>query len=265
MLNDSSSSNTIDTAEVSPLQRGPRVAMVALVSTIVLFFAAQVAGGLVISLVPLINRWSHAQANDWLNNSVTAQFTYGLLADGLLLLGIVGMLKWFHWSWATIGLKRPQLRQLFIGAGAAVPYYILLLAAVLVAGALVPSLNIQQKQELGFDSISGGTALVLTFVSLVVLPPLVEEIAMRGFLYTGLRRWLPKVAAAVVVSALFGAAHLAEGGSAGPLWIGAIDTFTLSLVLVTLRELTGNLWAGITLHAVKNSIAFVPFLIQHLH
>jgi membrane protease YdiL (CAAX protease family) len=48
-----------------------------------------------------------------------------------------------------------------------------------------------------------------------------------------------------------------EGGAAGPLWIGAVDTFTLSLVLVSLREITGNLWAGISLHAAKNGIAFI--------
>jgi len=146
-----------------------------------------------------------------------------------------------------------------MGAATAGPYYVFLLLVVVVLSASIPSLNVMQKQELGFDSITNGFLLSLTFVSLVVLPPIVEEIAMRGFLYTGLRKWLPKVVSALIVSGLFGAAHLAEGGSAGPLWIGAIDTFTLSLFLVSLREVTGNLWAGITLHAVKNLIAFVPF------
>ena len=80
---------------------------------------------------------------------------------------------------------------------------------------------------------------------------------MRGFLYTGLKKWLPKIIAALVVSALFGLAHLAEGGDAGPLWVGALDTFILSLFLVSLRELTGNLWASIALHATKNTVAFV--------
>ena len=88
---------------------------------------------------------------------------------------------------------------------------------------------------------------------------------MRGFLYTGLRQWLPKVLAALVVSGLFGAAHLAEGGDGAPLWIGAIDTFTLSLVMVFLREKTGNLWAGITLHTVKNAVAFVFVFLLGLH
>lgn len=88
---------------------------------------------------------------------------------------------------------------------------------------------------------------------------------MRGFLYTGLKRWLPWTVAGLIVSVLFGAAHLSEGGDAGLLWVGAIDTFTLSLVLIALRELTGNLWAGIVLHATKNCLAFVRiFLIGGL-
>ena len=56
-------------------------------------------------------------------------------------------------------------------------------------------------------------------------------------------------------------AHLAEGGAAGPLWIGFIDTFILSLVLCYLRVKTGSLWAGITLHALKNGIAFVALFV----
>ena len=45
------------------------------------------------------------------------------------------------------------------------------------------------------------------------------------------------------------------------LWIGALDTFILSLFLVFLREATGNLWAGITLHATKNLVAFITLFI----
>jgi len=33
------------------------------------------------------------------------------------------------------------------------------------------------------------------------------------------------------------------------------------MVLIGLRELTGNLWAGITLHMAKNLIAFLALFI----
>lgn len=241
---------------------GWRVALAAVCVTILLYFSAQVIGGLAVGIVPAAHHWSSAQAEQWLTNSVLAQFTFGLLADGLIIAGVALLLKVFHWQWTDIGMKLPKWWHIVVGLAAAVPYYVLYIVIVLVISLFVPSLNIDQKQDIGFNSVNGALPLLLTFISLVVIPPFAEEIAMRGFLYTGLRKWLPKLLAAVAVSALFGAAHLAEGGTAGPLWIGAIDTFTLSLVLVFLREQTGNLWAGISLHALKNGIAFVLLFIR---
>jgi membrane protease YdiL (CAAX protease family) len=39
-------------------------------------------------------------------------------------------------------------------------------------------------------------------------------------------------------------------------WNVAADTFALSLVLCTLRQITGNIWAGVLLHMIKNGIAY---------
>ncbi len=245
---------------------GARIAGLALGATVVLFFAAQIIGGLIVGIIPVVYHWFGGQGGSWLKDgSVAVQFAYGLLADGLIIGGVMLLLKWFRWRPETIGLKVPKAQHILFGVLAAVPYYVLFIAVVAIVGVLIPSLNISQKQELGFDSVHGQLSLILTFVGLVVVPPLAEEIAMRGFLYTGLRQWMPKIVAALIVSGLFGAAHLAEGGDAGPLWVGAIDTFMLSLVLVFLREKTGNLWAGITLHAIKNGVAFVSLYILALH
>lgn len=239
------------------------LAPIGIVATVVIFYAAQLIGALALSFYAGLHHWSRHYTDDWLTNSVAAQFAYGLMADGLILLGVSWMLQMFGWRWATIGLRMPRKRHLLYGLLAAVPYYVLYVTIVLLVSWLVPSFDINQKQDIGFNSVAGPVALVLTFISLVILPPLAEEIVTRGFLYTALRTWLPKVLAALVVSGLFGAAHLAEGGAAGPLWVGALDTFILSVVLVFLREKTGNLWAGITLHAVKNSVAFVTLFILH--
>lgn len=255
-----------DDSSSTPISRVPSVtgwgvALLAVGAMFVLYFSAQVIGELLVSIIPLAHHWSTAQTDTWFNTSILAQFLYGLLADGLIVAGVAVLLKLFRWRWSSIGLLKPTIRHLAAGLLATVPYYILYILLVVVIGVIVPSLNVDQKQQIGFNSVHGALPLLATFLSLVIIPPLAEEIAMRGFLYSGLRKALPKVAAALVVSILFGAAHLAEGGSVGPLWIGAIDTFTLSLVLVFLRERTGNLWAGIVLHATKNCIAFVSLFI----
>jgi membrane protease YdiL (CAAX protease family) len=240
---------------------GWRAAVLSLLGVLFIYFILPTIVGLIIYLYPLSKHWTDQHAQDWLNNSVPAQFIFILVVETLTVLTVFGLLKWFRWSKQSIGLSRPQIWQPLVGIAAALPYFILYLALISAVTALVPSLNIDQKQEICFNSVNGNGQLILTFISLVILPPIAEEITMRGFLYTGLRKWLPKLASALVVSVLFGAAHLAEGGAAGPLWVAALDTFVLSMVLVYLREKTGSLWAGMTLHALKNLVAFVGLFI----
>jgi membrane protease YdiL (CAAX protease family) len=233
----------------------------AVLGTVFIFVGAQVVASIVISLYPELLNWSSRRAADWLSTSTYAQFFYILLAEALTVGGVWLLLRMSRWNWSTIGLKRPTLKQIGFGALALVPYFALYLLIVTAVSAIYPNLNINEQQQIGFDNAKGGLALAAAFVSLVILPPLAEEIVMRGYLYSGLKRAMPAVAAALVVSSLFGFAHLAEGKSGGLLWIAALDTFSLSLVLVYLREKTGNLWAGITLHALKNCIAFVSLFI----
>lgn len=258
-MSDDSSSSTI---AVRPQGRsGWITALVVLLAVIFLYFFSQAVGALLLGLYVALQHWSQSQVQQWLTTTVDAQFIFSLLADGILVLGVAGMLRLLKWKWADIGLTRPALWQLLLGVAAAVPYYVLYFSLVAVISRLIPAFNPAQKQELGFESVHGTVALTLTFISLVILPPLAEEITMRGLLYTGLKKWLPRIAAALAVSLLFGAAHLAEGGDSGPLWIGALDTFTLSIVLIFLREKTGNLWSGIVLHAVKNAVAFASLFL----
>jgi membrane protease YdiL (CAAX protease family) len=63
---------------------------------------------------------------------------------------------------------------------------------------------------------------------------------------------------------LFAAAHLQWGSGAPLLWVAAIDTFVLSMVLSTLREKTGSLWSAIGLHAIKNGVAFTLLFVLRL-
>ena len=239
-------------------------AFVSILSIGFLYYATQVVAGLAVYLYPSLQGWTDTQTNEWLKTSIFAQFFYVLLAEALMVTALWGLLRMFKWNWRTIGLKRPKLSHIGTGVIAVVPYMLLYVLIVSVVQQIYPSLNVQQEQQIGFGATKDALQLALIFVSLVVLPPIVEEIAMRGFLYTGLRTVFSKVISALVVSVMFGLAHLSQGGEAGPLWIGFIDTFTLSLVLVFLREKTGNLWAGITLHAVKNSIAFVSLFILNV-
>lgn len=244
----------------SPLGGG-LAAILSLAAAGFIYSVIPVIAALILVIYPRLQGQSLKQIETWLTTSVVAQFFYVLLAEVLTMVVIFWLLKRFRWSWKTIGLIRPKWYHPLLGLATVVPYFVLYIAMAKLVSVVVPAFDITQEQQIGFDSVHGLLQLSLTFVSLVVLPPLVEEITMRGFLYTGLRKWLPRVLAALAVSTLFGAAHLSEGGEAGPLWIAALDTCILSLVLIGLREWTGNLWAGITLHATKNFVAFLALFI----
>lgn len=200
----------------------------------------------------------------WLTSSTAAQFAYycivGSLSVGAVLLFVS---RYGRAGRRSIGLRKPRWSDLgwaLIGAPA---YILLYLAAVLVIKLFVPGLDVEQEQELGFENVIGTAALAMTFVSLVVIPPLSEEIMVRGLMYSSLKKAMPVVFAAVLTSFLFASAHLPGGGASGPLYIAAIDTFALSLVLIYLRDKTDALWAPITLHALKNGLAFtILFIIK---
>jgi membrane protease YdiL (CAAX protease family) len=105
-----------------------------------------------------------------------------------------------------------------------------------------------QAQETGFQRLTQYYEYALAFVTLIIVAPLAEEILFRGFLYGKLRKRMPLWVAMLITSALFGLIH----GQ----WNVGLDVFALSIVLCSLREITGSIWAGILLHMIKNSIAF---------
>ncbi len=225
--------------------------------TIFAYFFSQVFGSLVIIGAAILLKhddWGH-----W-TEQVVPQFFYILLIESLTL-GIVWLfLNRRKASFKLLGLTKPKWRDLgyaFIGF---FTYFPLLIAAMGLFKYLFPKVNTEQAQQIGFQG-AHGTALVVVFIGLVVLPPLTEEILMRGFLFTGLKSKLPVITAAIVTSILFAAAHLQPGSGAPLLWAAAVDTFVLSMVLVWLRQKTGRLWASIALHMLKNGIAFLSLFI----
>lgn len=239
--------------------------MVAVVAVIAIYFVSQLVGGLLLSIYPMLRHWSDAQANAWINNSVLAQFVYVVVAEGLMLLPLWLFLKHYKFGFGGLGLTRAKGEDILYALGGFVVYFVSYAILLSVGTQLIPSLNVNQPQQIGFQTASGFGSLALTAISLVILPPIVEEILMRGFLYTSLKKSLPKIVAALVTSIIFASAHLEFGSGAPLLWVAAIDTFVLSLVLVYLREKTGRLWASMGVHGLKNAIAFVSLFIFHVH
>lgn len=152
-------------------------------------------------------------------------------------------------SLETLGLTR-LMSWLDIGlAPLAIIVYGLLSAGLLsLVIYLVPAFPADQVQDVGFSSLGDRTSYILAFTTLVIIAPIAEEVLFRGYLYGKLRGAVPIWIAAIVTSIVFGAIH----GQ----WNVAVDVFALSLILCSLREITGSIWAGVLLHMLKNGIAF---------
>lgn len=260
----SSASSDSDERSGTLIPRVPWSPWLGVVFTIVIFYVSQFAAYLIVSIYPGLQGWSANRTIDWLDSSTIAQFFYILLAETAVIGAIYLFLKRYGRTFAAIGLRKPRWWDPGYALMAVPVYYGLYLLTVGVVSHFVSGLNVDQQQQIGFGDVHGSTQLVLTFISLVILPALTEEIMVRGFLYSSLRKAMKLVPAALLTSLIFAAAHLPEGGAAGPLYIAALDTFVLSLVLIYLREKTGSLWAPITLHAIKNSIAFISLFVIHV-
>jgi len=224
-----------------------------ILTTIGVFIISQAAGAFIVELVyGLI----HPGSSGALDKSISGQFFYILIAEGLAAWFAIYLVRSRRLNLSVIGLgRRVRTKDLAMAVGGFLIYYAILLVAGVLVNYLSPDLQ-NQQQNLGFTNIRTGSENVMAFVSLVILPPLGEETLVRGYLFSGLRKYWRFAPALLFTSLLFGLAHL-EFGSGGPLvWAAAIDTAILSVVLCYLRESTGALYAGMLVHMVNNLIAF---------
>ncbi|MDB5185433.1 MAG: rane protein of unknown function [Candidatus Saccharibacteria bacterium] len=249
-------------AEQTPATKVTWNPVLATVYLILVFFVTQIIGGVLISVYAQLRYHDATRIADLISNSPGIQFSYILLVEAMSVGAIFLFVRHFKTKLSHIGLRRPKFSDIGWAVLTLPIYYIIFLVAAYVGKRVFPGLNVDQQQDIGFNGVSGPVALTLTFISLVVLPPIAEEIMVRGFLYTSLRKVTPYLVSALLSSALFGAAHLNGASSGGPLWIAFIDTFILGFCLATLREKTGGLWSSMLLHSLKNSVAFYLLFIR---
>lgn len=175
----------------------------------------------------------------------------------LLVIGLPWILFKKKTTLREVGLHRlPSLSELGITPIAFIVYMIA--SALLMAAAInvIPGFNPSEVQEVGFKNLTFQYEYIIAFITLVVLAPFVEEVLFRGYLYGKMKRRVPWIISAIVVSAIFGYIH----GQ----WNVALDTFVLGMFACLLREISGSLWPSILLHMMKNGLAYYFIFINPL-
>ncbi len=137
------------------------------------------------------------------------------------------------------------------------------LVATLIGGALLflgqavlPMIDWEQAQEVGFQNIYVAGDLIMAYIALAIVAPICEELIFRGWLYGKLRAKIPAFPAIVLVSLLFALVH----GQ----WNVGVIVFAMSVINCLIRELTGTVYGGILVHIIRNSIAFYGLFILHM-
>jgi uncharacterized protein len=147
---------------------------------------------------------------------------------------------------AALGLRRPRespVRYALIGYAA---YFVVVIAYA----SFVHPHQKDLTRSLGFGHGAGVSVIVGLLI--VVAAPVAEEIFFRGFLFGGLRRGLPFVAAALVSAVIFGAFHYT-----GPHSLTVLPQLAfLGLVLAWIYERSGSIYPTIALHVLNNALAF---------
>lgn len=134
------------------------------------------------------------------------------------------------------------------------------LVAVIALPLLQDVINVDQQQNLGVSLDSSALNMAVLFVMFVIIPPIIEEVLFRGFMYRVSTKLMPKWLGLILVSIVFGVMHLELFSAESPNWIAMIDTTILSVFLVILVEKTNSLWPAIYLHATKNLVAYALLL-----
>lgn len=148
-----------------------------------------------------------------------------------------------------LGLTRlPLTRDMGMALLAWSGYFTAMIIIASLIGYFLPSVNLDQAQEIDYETAGDLAEKLYAFVIIVLAAPVIEEGIFRGYLQGSLRRFMPWWLGGLITSALFGFVH----GQ----WNVGVDVFVMSMVACYLRERTGAIWAGIGLHMIKNSIAY---------
>lgn len=239
-----------------------RTAKVVLVilKSIAIFLGGQIVGAIVISLVGGLAGASDQQITNAIDSNDIVRFLLVVCVEIATVWFMYLFLKKEKQTFKDIGVSKQVTRQYIKQAAVGYAVYFMCIIALFTIVDALHLIDTTQEQQLGYENTKGAF-LLLTFVSLVIFPPLIEELLFRGYLFHKTKAHSSFIVATVITSVLFGAAHL-EFGSGTPLnWAAALDTLTLSVVLCYVTYKTKSLWPAIVIHMAKNLLAFVTLFV----
>ncbi len=137
-----------------------------IVVTIAVFIASQILAVVILALV--LGAWRGTPAvEDLFDGSIAGGFALILLTEIITLFMVYKLIGAVRSSWSKIGLIKPRWKDLPIAGAGFIAYYALLFTASIIIYSLLPGINTDQKQELGFDEtdVTTNIQLLITLIS----------------------------------------------------------------------------------------------------
>ncbi len=197
--------------------------------------------------VPPLGAFAHAltakdfEGEAWANSLLDTLSAAGGLALVYYYLRRNGV-SWTAVGWRSFSVKKALLYFLVIFS-----LFIALVTILLAIAALIPGFNASQAQTTEFTRNGQGGSWA--FLSLVIVPPILEETVFRGFIFPAFAQRWGTLWGAIASSALFGFAHLQ--GNIG------LYTFVLGILLCYMYARLKSIFPGMALHVFNNYLAFM--------
>ncbi|MCF6409358.1 CPBP family intramembrane glutamic endopeptidase [Pseudalkalibacillus salsuginis] len=118
---------------------------------------------------------------------------------------------------------------------------------------LVPDFLVEMLEDGDATRSFVSETSIPSFILIVLIAPIVEELVFRGTLLQKLRFKYGNTAGILVTSAIFSLIHMNSG---------MIGHFTLGVFLSIFYLKTKNIWVPIICHALNNFLAFFAFMID---
>ena len=176
--------------------------------------------------------------------ALIAQYAISLLVE-------VGVIVWLsrlrRASFVDFGFKPAKTRWYFVAIVLYMVQILLIVGIFMLINKLIPAINTEEEQSV-LEFGKSGWGFWLSFVSSVVVAPVIEEIVFRGIILIGLAKKFPLWVAAIISALAFALLH-------GQINVG-IYTFIFGIILSYTYIRSGSIYPGIMAHFINNLIAF---------
>lgn len=163
---------------------------------------------------------------------------------------IFWLLKKYKLKIADIGLRKfSVLRALGYIVGGIILFTLLVTIAFVLVVLIAPSIDLNQSQDVGFEFGRMSWGLLISFISTVIIVPIIEELYFRGIVLPAVTKrfgWIIGIAGSSMIFAILHGQYNVM-----------IYTFILGCVLSVLYIRLKSIIPGIILHILNNAIAFI--------